>query len=497
MKKNESVTYEMIANKLFVRYESIYDINVQTSEYKTYYQSDSYQELELARRGDDFWQALQPGIERLLAEDDRDYVISMLQKDNLVEGVKNQEYYTLVYRIMNNGREIFHELRAVGQQTEDGLHILMGIRNIDNLIRRQEAQKDAMEAIQQKSKNRLEAVLSTAAAYMEANISKDITLESGYGHQTEQGKPILDVPSHHQISGYDETQRWIARNLIIENREKYVKVSSSSYLLSCFLHGERRVSVSFSIEKRGGSIQPCKAIFHLYREHASGDIHVFCVIYDLTEQQKQEQELERLEQQLMLSRIRNSTSQMQPHFLYNALGSIQEVILMDPQYASDLLGDFTVHLRSCVRAMTNDDPIPFTQELENIRAYVNIEKMRLGNKLEVSYEIEADAFVILPLCIQPLVENAIRHGVHKRGKAGGRVVLRTWEEPDSWMIQVDDTGVGFDTKKLFRDIRNGKRDSTGLDNIRFRLEKVMGAEVDIKSTEGTGTTVTIRLPKEG
>jgi sensor histidine kinase YesM len=196
-----------------------------------------------------------------------------------------------------------------------------------------------------------------------------------------------------------------------------------------------------------------------------------------------------------MSRIRNSTSQMQPHFLYNALGSIQELILIDPAYASDLLGDFMVHLRSCVRAMENDKPIPFSEELKNIRAYTNIEKMRLGKKLDVKYEIQESNFFVLPLSIQPLVENAIRHGIHKRGKTGGTVTLRTKKTDNAWIIEVEDDGVGFNVDQIHEEIRQKKRSSTGLKNIRFRIKAVLNGSLNITSKEGEGTVVTVSIPR--
>ena len=213
----------------------------------------------------------------------------------------------------------------------------------------------------------------------------------------------------------------------------------------------------------------------------------------MTEQQRKEMEMEKLEEELRRSRIHNSTSQMQPHFLYNALGSIQEIILEDPEYAAKLLGDFTLHLRSCVRAMENDDPIG--RELENIRAYANIEKMRLGNKLKIRYDIQAEAFSIVPLSIQPLVENAIRHGVYERGMAGGTVTVRSRDKGEAFVVEVEDDGVGFDYPALEKEIAAGKRDSTGLKNIMLRLDKVMHARVQIDSRVGEGTKVTVTIPK--
>ena len=255
--------------------------------------------------------------------------------------------------------------------------------------------------------------------------------------------------------------------------------------------------MEFSSRTLQGEDQPCRKMFYLYRDNTTGDIMAFCVVYDLTEQQKKERELEKLETELQMSRIRNSTSQMQPHFLYNALGSIQEVLQEDPQYASELIEDFTIHLRSCIRAMNSDAPQPFSMELDNIRAYVNIERMRFGEKLKIRYEIETDDFPIVPLSVQPLVENAIRHGIYQKGPAGGTVVLRTRDAGNAWQVEVEDNGVGFDVNTYRREAKSGKRDSTGLKNIIFRLDKVMHAHVDIVSTVGSGTKVTVTIPKGG
>ena len=106
-----------------------------------------------------------------------------------------------------------------------------------------------------------------------------------------------------------------------------------------------------------------------------------------------------------------------------------------------------------------------------------------------------DNFSIVPLSVQPVVENAIRHGVYQRGERGGTVLIQTREMEDSWQITVQDTGVGFDVEAFQKNLSNGG-DSTGLKNIMFRLSKVMGGTVDITSTKGTGTTVIITVPKE-
>jgi len=209
-----------------------------------------------------------------------------------------------------------------------------------------------------------------------------------------------------------------------------------------------------------------------------------------------EQDARQLNEQLLIARMKNSTSQMQPHFLYNALGSIREIVLTNPRYAFDLIYDFTTHLRACIRYMSSDSLIPFSQELENIRAYVNIEKMRMGDKLQIEYEIEADDFEIVPLSIQPFVENAIRHGIFKRGRKGGQVTVKTERTGEGILISVRDTGVGFDYAAMRAEIAAGTRDSTGMENNVFRLETMMQARVTINSTVGEGTEILILLPQE-
>lgn len=227
--------------------------------------------------------------------------------------------------------------------------------------------------------------------------------------------------------------------------------------------------------------------------YLAGGIFVRAVMKDSMEKQEEERRILQLERALNESRIRSFTNQMQPHFLYNTLSSIQELVLEDPPYASRMIGDFTTFLRGCIRSMADDRPIPFSQELLNIQSYTRIEEMRMEDRLRMCYEIEAEDFLILPLSIQPLVENAIRHGIYGRGPEGGTVRLHTWREGRTVCIEVSDDGVGFDTESVMRKIQQKDPGSYGLRNLIFRLERGMGAAVDIRSLVGTGTTVTIRM----
>lgn len=233
----------------------------------------------------------------------------------------------------------------------------------------------------------------------------------------------------------------------------------------------------------------------------SGIMYGYCVVTDLENYKKVQSELEQelaiTKEYLEQLKIKNFTSQMQPHFLYNALASIREIVLDDPEYASELIYDFTTHLRACLRSVASDTLISFQQELTNINAYVNIEKMRFGSKLSVVYDCAEVNFSVIPLSVQPLVENAIRHGIYERGSVGGTVVVRSFQTETGIVVQVEDDGIGFDFDKTMQEIREGTRDSTGLFNLIFRFEKVMHAHVVVESQLNIGTKITVEIPSEG
>jgi len=208
---------------------------------------------------------------------------------------------------------------------------------------------------------------------------------------------------------------------------------------------------------------------------------------------KKEEELNR---QLSEAQLQNSTSQMQPHFLYNVLSSIRELILEEPEYAADMLYDFTLYLRACLKSLSGRVLISFGEEVRNIMSYVNIEKMRMGDRLQVVFDIEDDSYNIPALTIQPLVENAIRHGIAKKRDKSGRVEISSKLVDGAHTIVVKDDGLGFDYEKICAEIESGDRDSTGIQNMILRLEKCVQASVEIDSVPGQGTTVTVRIPVE-
>lgn len=491
----EALSYETIAKELFENYESLYSIDVETSAFQCYHESDSFSTLKLESRGDDFFDTIEGSLIKSVHPDDREYVRTMLSEKALIEGLRTDKYHTLIYRVMIGGKPLYHKLRATKAVLNDRPHYILGVRNVDAPYRQMQEHARELSAMQKKERIHLDAILAGAEGYIEANITKDCILELSEFAVPAELPEGVEAPFASGSMAFSELEEWFADNLIVKNKEKFEAISNRNYLIRCFERGERRASVSFSMKTAAGRIQACKKVFYLYKDEAAKDIMAFCVIYDLTEQQHKEKELRELERELQMSRIRNFTSQMQPHFLYNALGSIQEVVMEDPQYASELIGDFTVHLRSCIRAMANDTLIPFDQELANVKAYINIERMRFGEKLKVNYDIQTSDFLMLPLTVQPIVENAIRHGIYQRGVKGGTVELKTRMEKDARVIEICDDGVGFDVEAYHAAMEAGSMDSTGIKNIQFRLDKVMGAEMEIKSDIDKGTCVTIRIPK--
>ena len=145
-------------------------------------------------------------------------------------------------------------------------------------------------------------------------------------------------------------------------------------------------------------------------------------------------------------------------------------------------------------SLTQKDPIPFREELEHVKYYCNIEKLRFQDKLDIYYEIGPDSFFVPTLSIQPIVENAIKHGVTKKPE-GGTVTVSTYEDDKNFYIKVEDDGKGFDVSTLDTEQNDG-RSHIGISNIKQRFSDIMGGTVSIESKEGVGTRVTVTLPKD-
>lgn len=197
------------------------------------------------------------------------------------------------------------------------------------------------------------------------------------------------------------------------------------------------------------------------------------------------------EQELMQQNLSMMLSQIQPHFLFNVLVSIKSLCRIDPERAEAALVNFTAFLRVNLNALTNSENIPFERELEHTSHYLHLEKMRYGDDLSVIIHTPVTEFFLPPLTLQPIVENAVHHGVMQR-EWGGTVTLTTSGTDLEYLITVSDNGVGFDPGSLAQ----LTSDHVGLANVRERLRISCGGSLKIDSAQDTGTTVTIILPKK-
>lgn len=196
-----------------------------------------------------------------------------------------------------------------------------------------------------------------------------------------------------------------------------------------------------------------------------------------------------LNAELSQSRISTMMSQIRPHFIYNTLGSIEQLCELDPKKAGELVHNFAKYLRGNFGELDNPKPILMSQEMEHVHHYINIESVRFPD-MTFSFEMNSEDFCLPALTVQPLVENAIKHGLMKLEK-GGSIRVISYETDTEYCISVEDDGVGFDTSKLFDEKKH-----IGIRNIRDRLNVMVGGMLEIESTQGVGTKVLIRIPKE-
>ncbi len=204
------------------------------------------------------------------------------------------------------------------------------------------------------------------------------------------------------------------------------------------------------------------------------------------------EEREKTKKELYEAKVNVMVSQIQPHFMYNALTSIAMMCTIDPETAQEATVTFADYLRGNMDSLKQTAPVPFEMELEHLKKYLYIEQLRFGKKLQVEYDLPVMNFRVPMLSIQPLVENAVKHGVGMK-KKGGTVVISTRETDTAYQVIIRDDGVGFDpdAKK-----EPDGRSHVGMENTRKRLMDLCGAGIITESVIGEGTTVTITLPKD-
>jgi two-component system LytT family sensor kinase len=205
-----------------------------------------------------------------------------------------------------------------------------------------------------------------------------------------------------------------------------------------------------------------------------------------------EHRLQEQEKLLLTARVEALASQINPHFLFNTLTSIQSLIRSNPETARTVVVKLSGLLRRLLRS--RDHFVTLREELESIDEYLDIEVIRFGPQLKVEKQISADTLEILvpSMILQPLVENSIKHGFSRK-VGGGRIIIRSARQNGHAIIEVEDDGLGMTDDRLDTALTDG----IGLSNVNERLSVIYGAayRVRITSAPNIGTIIRLEIPE--
>jgi two-component system, sensor histidine kinase ChiS len=201
------------------------------------------------------------------------------------------------------------------------------------------------------------------------------------------------------------------------------------------------------------------------------------------------------EEMLRRAEIRALQSQIRPHFLFNALSTISTLCRVNSEKARDLLGELSNYLRSGFSFKENEEFVPLDTELGYVKSYLAIEAARFGERLQAVFDIRVKIPCrIPPLIIQPLVENAVRHGLLPK-KEGGVIKISARKQQGFLILMVEDDGVGMPAEKVGLLLHDGLTGAgVGVSNVNHRLKSIYGQELLMESQVGKGTVVTVKIP---
>lgn len=185
--------------------------------------------------------------------------------------------------------------------------------------------------------------------------------------------------------------------------------------------------------------------------------------------------------------------QLNPHFIFNLLGAVRITIKTDPEKAYNGIYDFSRYLRAVLRSLESDGNVPFREEVSDVCSFINLERLRFGDRIRFCMDIREEGFMLPPLSVMLLVDNALIHGM-RRGERRGTITVRSYRMPSEYIVQVEDDGTGFDAQ-AYDDLpgSNGP-EAGGLLNARYRVETMVNGQMDIQSFAGVGTVVTLHIP---
>ena len=197
---------------------------------------------------------------------------------------------------------------------------------------------------------------------------------------------------------------------------------------------------------------------------------------------EQAHEIDEMQRNIMMSQI-------QPHFLYNSLNTIYYLCEKDPEKAQQAVSWFSDYLRGNLDSLKCRTTVTFETELDHVKNYLSLEKMRYGDDLKIEYDIKDTDFRLPALSVQPLVENAVKYGA-SNAENGGTVRISSYETDSCHVIKIEDNGEGFDVDEK----KDDGRSHVGIENVKSRLKLMSDAALEIISIKGKGTTAIISVP---
>lgn len=224
------------------------------------------------------------------------------------------------------------------------------------------------------------------------------------------------------------------------------------------------------------------AILQLFTTLTLLFMYILVMQYALDLYVGKQQEIQDMRTKIMLSQIR-------PHFIFNVLTNISALCHNKAPLAEKAVISFSRYLRGNIDYLSSSDLIPFTDEMQHVQHYLELEMLRFEERVMADFDLQDTNFKVPPLSIQPLVENAVKHGITKRPE-GGFITISSVREGNEHVITIADDGVGFDPSKSPDD----GRVHVGVSNSRERMETLLNASFDIHSVPNEGTTITIRIP---
>ncbi|WP_171272913.1 sensor histidine kinase [Aeromonas media] len=294
------------------------------------------------------------------------------------------------------------------------------------------------------------------------------------------GKDYYELDEHHAIS--DMTQRAVLLDQIIINNDL------RQYHLSDF-H-----SVIIIPLRENGAVSGTLKIYYRRTHSITGSLKEMAVgLSQLISTQMEVSRIEQLKEMTRKAEFTALQSKINPHFLFNALNAISSLIRIRPQQARQLIANLADYLRYNLNK--GDELIDIQEELQQVRDYVAIEQARFGDKLEVVFEVDDVHIQVPSLLLQPLVENAILHGIQPRS-APGRVTIEVKQLAGGIRVAVRDTGYGI-SQAVIDGVAAGRVESRsiGLMNVHQRVKLLYGDGLQLKRLE-PGTEVCFYLPDQ-